>query len=110
MLTKKVKRFPNWFRRLSLILSCLIAVVAAAPIVATVYVNLATSSDRYSQLTKVPKEDLAIVFGAGLLADGTPTPMLSDRVEAQMVLLLLCCPIELRLLSNFTKWERFIDC
>ena len=61
MPTKKVKRFPNWFRRLSFTLSCSIAVVAAAPIIATVYINLATSSDRYSELTKVPKEDLAIV-------------------------------------------------
>jgi vancomycin permeability regulator SanA len=86
MPTKKVKRFPIWFRRLSFTLSCSIAVVAAAPIVATVYVNLVTSSDRYSELTKVPKEDLAIVFGAGLSADGTPSPMLSDRVEAAVEL------------------------
>lgn len=86
MPTKKVKRFPNWFRRLSLTLSCSLAVTAAVPIIATVYVNLATSSDRYSESTKVPKEDIAVVFGAGLLADGTPTPMLSDRVEAAVEL------------------------
>ncbi|MGL4883087.1 MAG: SanA/YdcF family protein [Waterburya sp.] len=56
------------------------------PIFATAYINLATSSDRYSQSTKVPKEDVAIVFGAGLSADGTPSPMLSDRVEAAVEL------------------------
>jgi vancomycin permeability regulator SanA len=86
MPTKKVKKFPNWFRRLSLTLSCSIAFAAAVPIIATVYVNLATSSGRYSQLTKVPKENIAIVFGAGILADGTPSPMLSDRVEAAVEL------------------------
>ena len=56
------------------------------PIISTAYINLTTSSDRYSSSAQVPKEDVAIVFGAGLSADGTPSPMLADRVESAVKL------------------------
>ncbi|MEO7838700.1 MAG: ElyC/SanA/YdcF family protein [Anaerolineales bacterium] len=37
--------------------------------------------NRIYQTEEAPKERLAIVFGAGLRRDGTPTPILRDRVE-----------------------------
>lgn len=58
----------------------------AIPIISTGYINLATNGDRYSQLERVPFEDVAIIFGAGLSADGTPSPMLADRVESAVKL------------------------
>lgn len=58
----------------------------AIPIMTTGYINLVTYSDRYRSLAQVPKEDVAIVFGAGLSADGTPSPMLANRVESAVEL------------------------
>jgi vancomycin permeability regulator SanA len=58
----------------------------AIPIIATGYINLVTYSDRYRSSAQVPKEDVAIVFGAGLSADGTPSRMLADRVESAVEL------------------------
>ncbi|MBF2066748.1 MAG: YdcF family protein [Calothrix sp. C42_A2020_038] len=46
------------------------------------YVNAATNGRRYTDPTKVPTEKVAVVFGAGIRPDGTPTPMLADRVAA----------------------------
>lgn len=37
--------------------------------------------NRIYQTAEAPSERLAIVFGAGLRRDGTPTPILRDRVE-----------------------------
>jgi SanA protein len=39
------------------------------------------SLNRVYQVENAPPERLAIVFGAGLRRDGTPTPILRDRVE-----------------------------
>ncbi|BDA75817.1 hypothetical protein CAL7716_099830 (plasmid) [Calothrix sp. PCC 7716] len=45
-----------------------------------------TNGTRYIKPEEVPLERLAMVFGAGLLANGKPTPMLADRVEAAVKL------------------------
>jgi vancomycin permeability regulator SanA len=39
------------------------------------------STNKLYQKENAPKERVAIVFGAGLRRDGTPTPILRDRVE-----------------------------
>ena len=39
------------------------------------------ASNRIYQVDKSPAERVAIIFGAGLRRDGTPTAILSDRVE-----------------------------
>lgn len=52
------------------------------PGLATVHLRTSTRSYRYSNLADVPATRVAIVFGAGIWADGTPTPMLADRIEA----------------------------
>jgi vancomycin permeability regulator SanA len=46
------------------------------------YVYLATGQFRYRDPAQVPEKPVAIIFGAGIWADGTPTPMLADRIAA----------------------------
>ena len=71
------KRFFNWLRRyvpLMLILGLLMVVVPR--LITSIY-----SSDRIYGLTEAPAERVAIVYGAGLRWDGSPTRMLRDRVQ-----------------------------
>lgn len=72
--------------RLRTIMLWLLVVALAIPVISTGYINLVTKSDRYSQSDRVPFEDIAIVFGAGLSANGTPSPMLADRVKSAVEL------------------------
>ncbi|AFZ38387.1 protein of unknown function DUF218 (plasmid) [Stanieria cyanosphaera PCC 7437] len=74
------------FYRLRSLLLWLVIGTCLIPIISTGYINLATSSDRYRSSAQIPHEDVAIVFGAGLSADGTPSPMLADRVESAVEL------------------------
>ncbi|MBD1940472.1 ElyC/SanA/YdcF family protein [Microcoleus sp. FACHB-68] len=55
---------------------------ALTPLMLNYYVNAVTSSRRYTEISQVPEEDVAVVFGAGVWEDGSPTPMLADRVQA----------------------------
>jgi vancomycin permeability regulator SanA len=50
------------------------------------YVYVTTKKFRYRHPEKVPKTPVAIVFGAGVWADGTPTPMLADRLTGAVAL------------------------
>ncbi len=52
-----------------------------SPLGLSSYVKLATHHRRYSKIDQVPPQPVAIVFGAGVWADGTPTPMLADRIQ-----------------------------
>lgn len=56
----------------------------------TVYFNLSTRHIRYdlteTSISNVPRQRVAIVFGAGLLSDGSPTPYLKWRVETAVKL------------------------
>lgn len=72
--------------RLRAMLLWSIIITVAIPIIATSYINLATLGDRYRASAQIPHEDVAIVFGAGLSADGNPSPMLADRVESAVKL------------------------
>ena len=67
-------------RRFVLVLLGLSA--ALTPLMLNYYVNAVTSSRRYTDISQVPEEDVAVVFGAGVWEDGSPTPMLADRVQA----------------------------
>jgi vancomycin permeability regulator SanA len=46
-----------------------------------VYVSVATKGDRYTDTASVPFKPVAVVFGAGVYSDGTPSPMLADRIN-----------------------------
>jgi vancomycin permeability regulator SanA len=83
---KTQNRLSRRLYRLKLMLLWLVISVLAIPIISTGYINLVTSSDRYKASAQIPQEDVAIVFGAGLSADGTPSPMLADRVESAVEL------------------------
>lgn len=56
--------------------------VLVKPLVATAYINISTHDRRYLEPARVPPERVGIVFGAGLLKDGQPTPFLASRITA----------------------------
>lgn len=74
---------PQWFvfNPRFLFLLTLLSVVLT-PVALNYYVRVVTSDRRYTEPDVVPTQPVAIVFGAGLWEDGTPTPMLADRVQA----------------------------
>lgn len=76
------KKYFRLFRWLRLVLLGLLISVLVIPLTATAYIRLMTNGIRYIKQEEVPLERLAMVFGAGLLANGKPTPMLADRIEA----------------------------
>ena len=72
-----LKRLFKFLWRLILILGALGLVGLFLPrIITTMY-----AVDRIYQKESAPAEAIAIVFGAGLRRDGTPTPILRDRVQ-----------------------------
>lgn len=76
------KTYFRLFRWLRLVLLGLLISLLVIPLTATAYIGLMTNGTRYIKPEEVPQERLAMVFGAGILANGKPTPMLADRVEA----------------------------
>ncbi|MBW4686180.1 MAG: YdcF family protein [Komarekiella atlantica HA4396-MV6] len=73
---------PHW----QLILGLLVFSATISPVVLNFYVNAVTKSRCYNNLVQIPDQRIAIVFGAGVLVDGTPSPMLADRVIAAVEL------------------------
>jgi SanA protein len=71
-----VKRFLKWLHRNSLSLGCLALLAVLIPRCVTgVY-----AANRTYPESESPTERVAIIFGAGLRSDGTPTAMLRDRI------------------------------
>ncbi len=56
-----------------------IGIFAVLISIAPVYAMVASHGEIYSAAS-VPKHDVAIVFGAGVYPDGTPTPFLQSRL------------------------------
>ncbi|GAB4209960.1 MAG: ElyC/SanA/YdcF family protein [Roseiflexaceae bacterium] len=52
------------------------------PPIAIAYVSFSTARLRYTTPAEVPPARVAVVFGAGLRPNGTPSPMLADRIAA----------------------------
>ncbi len=50
------------------------------------WIVLDTEPLRFDSPSAVPVSDAALVFGAGLLPDGTPSPLLADRIHAAVLL------------------------
>jgi vancomycin permeability regulator SanA len=81
--TQKIgKKYSRLFRWLRFVLLGLLISLLVIPLTVTAYISLMTNGIRYIKPEEVPQEQLAMIFGAGLLANGKPTPMLADRVEA----------------------------
>ena len=76
---KKIKKFL-W--RFTLIFSLLVLCVLFLPKLIVLFY----ASPRLFTVDAVPAERVAIVFGAGLRRDGTPTAILRDRVETAVQL------------------------
>lgn len=62
------------------VIAILILLICVCLGAARIYAILNTSGRTYSPET-VPQNRVAVVFGAGLWRDGTPTPVLQDRVK-----------------------------
>lgn len=60
----------------------LLPLVVILPLGLVALVTLTTQSYRYDDPALVPQQRVALVFGAGVRPDGTPTRMLADRVRA----------------------------
>lgn len=72
-----LKKFWKYFWRLALTLSLLGLFGLLIPRL----ILLLYATPRTFLAAEVPTRRVAIVFGAGLLRDGTPTPVLRDRVQ-----------------------------
>ena len=71
-----LKRVLKWIRGNNLPLGCAALLAVLLPRVVTgVY-----ATNRIYPETKSPSERVAIIFGAGIRSDGTPTAMLRDRI------------------------------
>jgi vancomycin permeability regulator SanA len=68
----------GWPRRLR----WLVLAVALLPLLLVLAVDLSTAGRRYRDPVQVPPARVAVVFGAGVRPDGTPSPMLADRIRA----------------------------
>ena len=71
------KRIIKFFWRFALVLSLLVTVGLLLP----KFVVMIFAAPRTFSVEDVPQNRVAIVFGAGLLRDGSAGPVLSDRVE-----------------------------
>jgi vancomycin permeability regulator SanA len=85
-LAKSIRDKRQLGRRILLTIAVLVLICCAAAAVARIYVSADTASQRYLVASVVPHRPVALVFGAGLLPDGSPTPMLADRVDAAVEL------------------------
>ncbi|MGA0200223.1 MAG: SanA/YdcF family protein [Prochlorotrichaceae cyanobacterium] len=56
------------------------------PAIAWEYIQRSSQSKLYQTPTEVPPQRVAIVFGASVWSDGTPSPMLADRIEGAVSL------------------------
>ena len=63
-----------------------LGITLLAPLVSWGYIQLKSQPFLYGEVATVPTERVAIVFGASVWADGTPTPMLADRIDGAVAL------------------------
>jgi vancomycin permeability regulator SanA len=63
------------------LVASILAIVAV-----NVYVGFSTAPQRYTSAQAAPRKPVALVFGAGLEADGTPSAVLADRLDAAIEL------------------------
>ena len=72
--------------RRTIILFLLLLLLALSPFVIVQAITLTQSPKIYTSVEAIPARSVAIVFGAGLNRDGSPSPMLADRVDAAVAL------------------------
>jgi len=97
-----LKRIVRWLRRMILIFGTLGLLAVLLPrLITSLY-----AMNRIYPVEKSPAERVAVVFGAGLRRDGTPTPILRDRVETAATLY-FSGKVEKILLSGDNRFEDY---
>ncbi len=82
--SKQKKSTP--FRRLMRFLLVLGLVILLPPFTIMCFVNYTNESRIYQTIQQTPARPVGIVFGAGLNRDGSPSPMLADRMASAVAL------------------------
>jgi len=97
-----LKRIFKWLRRVILVSGVLGLLAILLPrLITSLY-----AMNRIYQVDESPAERVAVVFGAGLRRDGTPTPILRDRVETAATLY-FSGKVEKILLSGDNRFEDY---
>jgi vancomycin permeability regulator SanA len=79
-------RHGRWLWAHKVALGAVIVVGLLMVIGPAVYAVISTRGDRYGVTVDVPSHAVAIVFGAGVEPDGTPTPYLQKRIQTAVAL------------------------
>lgn len=77
-MSDRVKRLLGRRRVVVALVLLVVLLLALAP---SVVMRLGTWGDRYSEAAKTPLRSVALVMGAGVYPDGTPTPFLQQRLD-----------------------------
>jgi vancomycin permeability regulator SanA len=84
--TKKPKNKKKSFKSRLIIFLLLLLLLILSPILLAHFITEAQNSRIYTEVQQVPSRPVAMIFGAGLNPDGSPSLMLADRVEAGVAL------------------------
>ncbi len=73
----------RWSRKKRAIVLVAVAsgILAAPPLVARMCIHLSTRGRVYADVADVPESRVALVLGAGIRSDGTPSDLLRDRLD-----------------------------
>lgn len=83
--TKPYRRKRRHIRWLLVVLFIVVA-IALSPFIVVQLIKFTNQSKIYSEVPAIPARPVAIVFGAGLNRDGSPSRMLSDRLDGAIAL------------------------
>jgi len=75
------RRAPAWMRRHRWALLAAVAIAVALPVMPPVAVTLATHGSLHTGTDGVPAAPVALVLGAGIDGNGTPSPFLAERLQ-----------------------------
>ncbi len=73
-------------KRVGSIFGWVLALVVLSIASINIYIHSTTRQYLYTNLSEVPKAEVALIPGAPLLADGTPAPIFTDRVNIALAL------------------------
>lgn len=90
----------------SLSLAFGLLLVGAALVAAVRLATIFSAAERIYSIEEAPRKRVAVVYGAGLQRDGTPTPVLRDRV-ATAVELYRAGKVEKLLMSGDNRFENY---
>ncbi len=83
---KTGKKKPKSRRRMWLVIILLLLILLLVPLLIAHFIEDSQKSRIYSEVKDVPARPVAIIFGAGLNRDGSPSWMLADRIDAGVAL------------------------